>query len=106
LRSNGGEMSNEKVFALTSLLFDGDVEVFSASDGSSMQIVTRTSKLFVPKLNLKEMEYPESHKKIVEELLDGKFILSREEHYNEIKENEEFYVSFFKGFVRSRTSNH
>jgi hypothetical protein len=42
------------------------------------------------------MEYPESHKKIVEELLDGKFILSREEHYNEIKENEEFYVSFFK----------
>jgi hypothetical protein len=58
LRSNGGEMSNEKVFALTSLLFDGDVEVFSASDGSSMQIVTRTSKLFVPKLNLKRNGIP------------------------------------------------
>jgi len=42
------------------------------------------------------MVYPESHKKIVEELLDGKFVLSREEHYNEIKENEEFYFSFFK----------
>ena len=42
------------------------------------------------------MEYPESHRKIVEDLLDGKFVLSREQHYNEIKENEEFYVSFFK----------
>jgi hypothetical protein len=54
LRSNGGEMSNEKVFALTSLLFDGDVEVISSTESSSMQIVTRTPKLFVPKLNLKK----------------------------------------------------
>jgi len=58
LGSNGGEMSNEKVFALTSLLFDGDVEVVSASDGSSMQIVTGTSRLFVPKLNLKKNGLP------------------------------------------------
>lgn len=42
------------------------------------------------------MEYPESHREIVENLLDGKFILSREEHYSAIKENEEFYISFFK----------
>ncbi|HMV07479.1 MAG TPA: hypothetical protein PKL56_11810 [Cyclobacteriaceae bacterium] len=42
------------------------------------------------------MEYPESHKEIVEELLGGRFILSRESHYVTIKENEDFYNLFFK----------
>jgi hypothetical protein len=42
------------------------------------------------------MEYPESHKQIVEELLDGKFILSREGLYDVIKEKEDFYAPFFK----------
>src|SRR5258705_2493641 len=41
------------------------------------------------------MEYPDMHRQIVEELLDGKFILSRERLFDEIKENEEFYVNFF-----------
>lgn len=41
------------------------------------------------------MEYPELHRQIVEELLDGKFILSRERQFDEIKENEEFYINFF-----------
>ncbi|MBY0434397.1 MAG: hypothetical protein K2U26_09830 [Cyclobacteriaceae bacterium] len=41
------------------------------------------------------MEYPEMHRQIVEELLDGKFILSREKQFDKIKENEEFYINFF-----------
>lgn len=41
------------------------------------------------------MEYPEMHKQIVEELLDGKFILSRERQFEVIKENQEFYTIFF-----------
>lgn len=36
------------------------------------------------------------HKQIVEELLDGKFILSREKQFDGIKENEDFYTNFFK----------
>ncbi|MBX2961951.1 MAG: hypothetical protein KF687_05515 [Cyclobacteriaceae bacterium] len=42
------------------------------------------------------MEYPEMHRQIVDELLDGKFVLSRERHFDEIKENEGFYIDFFK----------
>jgi hypothetical protein len=42
------------------------------------------------------MEYPELHRQIVEELLDGKFVLSREPIYDVIKEKEDFYVGFFK----------
>lgn len=42
------------------------------------------------------MEYPELHKQIVEELLDGKFILSREPIFDVIKEREDFYSTFFK----------
>jgi hypothetical protein len=41
------------------------------------------------------MDYPEMHRQIVEELLDGKFILSRERQFGQIRENEEFYISFF-----------
>lgn len=42
------------------------------------------------------MEYPESHRQIVEGLLDGRFILSREPQYDQVKANEEFYITFFK----------
>lgn len=41
------------------------------------------------------MEYPEMDRQIVEDLLDGKFILSRERQFDEIKANEEFYIDFF-----------
>src|SRR5690606_7455844 len=42
------------------------------------------------------MEYPELHRQIVDELLDGRFILSRERLYDIIKEKEDFYARFFK----------
>lgn len=45
---------------------------------------------------LTKMEYPEMHRQIVGELLDGKFVLSSERHFDEIKENEVFYIDFFK----------
>lgn len=43
------------------------------------------------------MEYPEGHKQIVKELLDGKFILAQSNPlYEKIKSNQEFYKYFFK----------
>ncbi len=42
------------------------------------------------------MEYPKNHRKIVDELMNGKFILPIEQHYEVLKENEEFYADFFK----------
>lgn len=42
------------------------------------------------------MVYPSNHRQIVEELMGGKFILSNEEHFNALKENETFYSEFFK----------
>ena len=42
------------------------------------------------------MEYPRNHRKIVEELMNGKFILPIEQHYEILKDNEEFYTEFFK----------
>jgi hypothetical protein len=42
------------------------------------------------------MVYPSNHRQIVEELMNGKFILSNEEHFNSLKENEQFYTEFFK----------
>lgn len=42
------------------------------------------------------MDYPKSHKQIVKELLDGKFILPTEPFYQIIRENGEFYTEFFK----------
>ncbi len=43
------------------------------------------------------MEYPKKHRQIVEELMSGRFILSRENHFDELKGNEqEFYSSFFQ----------
>ena len=42
------------------------------------------------------MEYPKNHRQIVEELMNGRFILSRENHFEELKQNDqEFYSSFF-----------
>lgn len=43
------------------------------------------------------MVYPEKHKQIVEDLMDGRFILSRESHFDELKKNaEDFYCPFFE----------
>lgn len=42
------------------------------------------------------MVYPSHHKRIVEDLMSGKFILSNEDHYNSLKENDKFYQEFFK----------
>lgn len=42
------------------------------------------------------MEYPEQHKQIVEALLNGRFILSKENYFNVLKKFEhDFYVLFF-----------
>ncbi|HMV07480.1 MAG TPA: hypothetical protein PKL56_11815 [Cyclobacteriaceae bacterium] len=54
LKTDKDEISNEKVFALTSLLFDEDLEIDTASEDSTMLIITKTSKLTVPKLILKK----------------------------------------------------
>jgi hypothetical protein len=42
------------------------------------------------------MEYSKYHKNIVQNLLDGKFLLRTEPEFLELKEKEEFYVGFFK----------
>ena len=42
------------------------------------------------------MVYPTHHRRIVEDLMGGKFILSNEDHYNSMKENDKFYNEFFK----------
>jgi hypothetical protein len=42
------------------------------------------------------MVYPTKHRQIVEELMNGKFILSNEEQFASLKENEKFYEEFFK----------
>lgn len=43
------------------------------------------------------MEYPKFHRDIVNELMDGKFLLStKEEWFTSLKENQDFYTSFFK----------
>jgi hypothetical protein len=42
------------------------------------------------------MVYPKYHKQIVEELMGGKFVLASDKIYEELKENEAFYASFFK----------
>lgn len=42
------------------------------------------------------MVYPTHHRTIVEDLMNGKFILSNEEQFNAIKDNEAFYTEFFK----------
>jgi hypothetical protein len=43
------------------------------------------------------MVYPEKHKQIVEDMMNGRFILSRENHFEELKKHEEdFYTPFFQ----------
>lgn len=42
------------------------------------------------------MEYPKLHGQIVEDLMNGRFILSREKHFDELIEKEEFYLEFFR----------
>ena len=43
------------------------------------------------------MEYPNKHKQIVEDLMNGRFILSSEPHFEKLKTNEvEFYTPFFQ----------
>lgn len=43
------------------------------------------------------MVYPDKHKEIVGDLMNGKFILSKESHFEELKRNEvEFYLPFFE----------
>lgn len=42
------------------------------------------------------MEYPKYHTQIVEALMGGKFVLATDKVFDELKENETFYNSFFK----------
>jgi hypothetical protein len=42
------------------------------------------------------MEYSKQHRQIVEDLMSGRFILATDKVFYEIKENENFYISFFK----------
>jgi hypothetical protein len=43
-----------------------------------------------------EFDNPKQHKQIVDDLMNGKFILSRETHFEDIRENTEYYEKFFK----------
>ena len=43
-----------------------------------------------------KIEYPKYHYEVVKDLMDGKFILFPEKLYKSIKENDEFYLDFFK----------
>lgn len=42
------------------------------------------------------MEYPKYHREIVDELMNGKFILSYDKSFESLKENEAFYYRFFR----------
>jgi hypothetical protein len=42
------------------------------------------------------MEYPKNHRQIVDDLTTGRFILSRDKHFEELVQQEEFYAEFFK----------
>ncbi len=42
------------------------------------------------------MDYPEQHRQIVESLMNGRFILSREKYFEELTKKEDFYLPFFK----------
>ncbi|HOZ14233.1 MAG TPA: hypothetical protein PK784_05555 [Tenuifilaceae bacterium] len=43
-----------------------------------------------------EFENPKYHQQIVEDLMNGKFILSKEIHFEDVKENRDFYEKFFR----------
>ena len=53
LQSEGNDMTNEKIFALTGLLFDEELEVTYSDKEEIINIKTQTSNLIVPKLNVK-----------------------------------------------------
>src|SRR3954463_12397634 len=42
------------------------------------------------------MEFPNHHRQIVEDLMAGKFVLPQERTFEVLRENEDFYVNFFK----------
>lgn len=42
------------------------------------------------------MEYPKYHREIVEDLMNGKFILVHDKSFESLKENESFYYRFFR----------
>ncbi|HXP52960.1 MAG TPA: hypothetical protein VN922_23650 [Bacteroidia bacterium] len=42
------------------------------------------------------MEYPKNHRQIVDDLTTGRFVLSRDKHFEELVQQEEFYAEFFK----------
>lgn len=43
-----------------------------------------------------EFNCPYQHRAIVQDLMDGKFILSREKHFEQLKQNEQYYIDFFE----------
>jgi hypothetical protein len=53
LKQDTNEVTNEKVFALTGLLFEDDLEVKSNTEEKVLNIQTKTSKMSVPILNVK-----------------------------------------------------
>ena len=55
------------------------------------------------------MDFPRYHKEIVNDLLDGKFILASDAKFVELKNNEDFYNKFFKesfGFALEMKSDY
>lgn len=42
------------------------------------------------------LEYPANHQEIVEQFLNGRFILHDDKLFDEVKTNESFYITFFK----------
>jgi len=53
LQNESNDVSNEKIFALTGLLFDDDLAIAFSDKGEKVEINTTTSKLHVPKLIVK-----------------------------------------------------
>lgn len=43
-----------------------------------------------------KFESPKYHKQIIEDLMNGKFILAKEIHFEDVKENCDYYETFFK----------
>jgi hypothetical protein len=42
------------------------------------------------------MDFPRNHKRIVEHLMSGRFIIARDSLFEDLKENEDFYSPFFQ----------
>jgi hypothetical protein len=54
LKSEANDITNEKIFALTTLLFEDDLEVSYPDKYDTIKIKTQSSNLRVPKLNIKQ----------------------------------------------------